>query len=406
MSKLRFPEWAQQLEEPWRYTVVYGGRGGGKSYTVAEKLIQWSMTTEEHRGCAYGVLRQFQDSIRDSNYSLIVDRIEQANLEDDFYITKTELLSKRLDIKFLFAGLDRSIDSIKGKHRLVIGWLEEGQTIKREALDKLFPTVREEGSRIIITMNPESTADPVWKEFIEEKRPNTKLIQVGYDDNPWISKTFVADADLMRERDFDNWRHIYGGECRKISKASIFGDKIVVKDFDESEFLDEELAYGFDVGYGKSQSSVVKCYLHDDTIYLADMIYLSRPHMDELMMAVQRFVPRGKTVRVDSASPETVDMLIRMNVAAVATKKGAGSVSTGISWLRSRKAIVIKPSLTDAIQELPKYSYKVDNNGDISPEINKNTPAHIPDSIRYAFEPQILTGTNKVVNPLAAIFGE
>ena len=37
--RVQLPEWADKLNAPARYKVMYGGRGGGKSWTIARALL-------------------------------------------------------------------------------------------------------------------------------------------------------------------------------------------------------------------------------------------------------------------------------------------------------------------------------------------------------------------------------
>ena len=39
MSEIRIPKIFKPLDEPYRYKVMYGGRGSAKTWTVARKLI-------------------------------------------------------------------------------------------------------------------------------------------------------------------------------------------------------------------------------------------------------------------------------------------------------------------------------------------------------------------------------
>ena len=70
--RIDIPEWQMQLFKPYRYKVIYGGRGSGKSYAVADALI----LTTCSRKCLIVCGREFQKSIKDSVHSLISGRIE------------------------------------------------------------------------------------------------------------------------------------------------------------------------------------------------------------------------------------------------------------------------------------------------------------------------------------------
>ena len=68
--------WQDGLYEPYRYKIIYGGRGSGKSYAVAEVLIIKSLQKKHLILCG----REFQNSIKESVHSLLTQRIEALNL--------------------------------------------------------------------------------------------------------------------------------------------------------------------------------------------------------------------------------------------------------------------------------------------------------------------------------------
>ena len=67
-----------------RYKVLYGGRGGGKSTPVADTLA----TRGSKEALRVLCTREMQNSIKDSVYRLLCDRIEFLGLLDDYIIQK------------------------------------------------------------------------------------------------------------------------------------------------------------------------------------------------------------------------------------------------------------------------------------------------------------------------------
>ena len=72
MADMQIPEaFAPLLTERWRYKFYYGGRGGGKSYAFADSLVLLGAQKKIFVAC----LREIQDSIKDSVYKLLKERI-------------------------------------------------------------------------------------------------------------------------------------------------------------------------------------------------------------------------------------------------------------------------------------------------------------------------------------------
>ena len=64
--------------EAWRVKFYYGGRGGCKSYAFADSLLLLGRQKKLFIAC----LREIQDSIKDSVYKLLCDRISAWGLND------------------------------------------------------------------------------------------------------------------------------------------------------------------------------------------------------------------------------------------------------------------------------------------------------------------------------------
>jgi phage terminase large subunit len=71
VAKAEFPVKLACLFEPNRYKVLYGGRGGAKSWGVARALLIKAAKDPLRVLCA----REFQVSIKDSVHKLLTDQI-------------------------------------------------------------------------------------------------------------------------------------------------------------------------------------------------------------------------------------------------------------------------------------------------------------------------------------------
>ena len=82
-----FPPKFEPLFEPHRYKVYHGGRGGAKSYSFAQAAILDAYSTKHRWLCT----REFQNSVKDSVYQILVDTISRFELEPWFRITQSEI---------------------------------------------------------------------------------------------------------------------------------------------------------------------------------------------------------------------------------------------------------------------------------------------------------------------------
>lgn len=203
MPKMKIPEVLLPLvSKRKRFKIVVGGRGSGKSHTVADICLMDAQT----KGVKVGCFREFQVSIKDSVKSLLEDEIDSLGLEG--FVSKDTEIEHSNGARFVFKGLARNVDSVKsmsGFDRFII---EEAQTISKKSIEVLTPTLREEESEIWMIANPGSTEDPFsqrflvpyWDHLIRDGFYEDDLhliIVCNYKDNPFFPEV------LEKERLFD-----------------------------------------------------------------------------------------------------------------------------------------------------------------------------------------------------------
>ena len=104
--KVQFPEKVGFLSEPHRYKVLYGGRGGIKSWSIAQHLLIAGAKHSLRIPCA----RETMQSIRDSVHQLLEDQIQRLGLQAYYEVQKAEIIGRRNQTSFTFHGLrDQSV---------------------------------------------------------------------------------------------------------------------------------------------------------------------------------------------------------------------------------------------------------------------------------------------------------
>lgn len=189
------------------YIEIKGGRGGGKSESVAQALILLSRV----ESCGILCTREVQKSMKDSVYKMLVDWIIKYNLGDEFNITRDTIKNTYTGCYFIFMGMAAAIqaDTLKSLKGIKIVWYEEAQTATKASLIKLDPTIRIPGRKLIFTMNENSTNDAVIKYL--EKRKKVYRIYVTYLDNQYCPQVLIDQAEEMKELDYDEFLHTWMG---------------------------------------------------------------------------------------------------------------------------------------------------------------------------------------------------
>src|SRR5574344_1814370 len=96
-------EFKRLFDKDWREAAVYGGRYSLKSHTVARILLIRARQEKIRVGC----FREFQNSITESSYQLLVDLINKYELTD-FRITNNSIINTINGSDFLFKGLKQN----------------------------------------------------------------------------------------------------------------------------------------------------------------------------------------------------------------------------------------------------------------------------------------------------------
>lgn len=378
---VQLPEWAECLFQPSRYKAIYGGRGSGKSHSVAAALVLQASQKPLRILCA----REIQKSIKDSSKRLLDDKIEAMGLRSFFESTDTEIRGKNGSL-FLFAGVRTNPDSIKSMEGIDRFWGEEASRFSQRSLDLIIPTIRKEDSEIWLTWNPERADDPVDAKFRGEDGPppDTILRQVNWSDNPWFPEPLRQEMAWDRQRDTDLYLHVWEGHYRKVSDALVFKNWRIEECEPEPG---ETLRFGIDFGFAKDPTVGVRCWMRGRNLYVDYEAYQVECEIDrtpDLLMTIPE-IEKWPAV-ADSSRPETISYLRRNGLPKLLPSvKGAGSVEDGVEFLRSFD-IIVHPRCRHVIDELGNYSYKVDEHtGDILP-IFEDKNNHVIDALRYALE--------------------
>lgn len=214
-----FPAYEEYLQ-PARYKIAYGGRGSGKTRTVVTIL-----TNNVMQGWRVVCFREIMETIEDSVYQEFVADIHRRGIAQYFNILKTQIECPASGGVIKFSGIkanQKRLDSqkLKGFSDFDCAWLEEADAVSKESWDALIPTIRKDGSEIWATFNPKSILDETYKRFVSQRiYPDYKdgrrfciVKKINHTDNPLFPQELRDDMELMKETDFDAYRHIYLGE--------------------------------------------------------------------------------------------------------------------------------------------------------------------------------------------------
>ena len=392
------PKLRAVFEGEARYRGARGGRGSGKTrgfalMTAVRGDVFASMGVMGMILCG----REFQNSLDDSSFA----EVRAAILSDPYLRTRWEIGRQFIrhvtgKVEYAFSGLRHNIESIKGKSRILIAWVDEAEQVSELSWRTLIPTVREQQSpeeaargvfwtsEIWVTYNPAKETSATNLRFNLQVTPDMKIVELNWDDNPWFPDV-LNDERLrdLRARPLD-YKHIWEGAYRSRSDAQVFTNWRV------DEFTSPPASvfrFGADWGFAVDPTVLVRGYLDGRTFYIDHEAYKVGCEVDKTPDLFDQ-VPLSREFRItaDSARPEVVSYMRRHGFPKITPAiKGKGSIEDGVSFMQSFD-IVVHPRCVNVIRELGSYAYKIDKQTEEVLPMLDDKDNHTIDAIRYALE--------------------
>lgn len=204
----------KQLND-FRYFLLEGGRGSAKSQSVARLILYLAEQMPLRIVCG----RETQKSIDESVYTILCDLIRQYDLFFEIFTTK--IVHKGTGATIRFKGFrEQGSVNIKGLEGVDILWVDEAQSITKQTLDIILPTIRKENSKIFFTMNRFLRNDAVYEQVAP--REDCLHININFDDNPFLPDVLKEEARQCLERSQKDYEHIWLGHPLDVAEDYLF----------------------------------------------------------------------------------------------------------------------------------------------------------------------------------------
>ena len=228
-AKVRFPAKLKCLfvPEKSRYRILYGGRGGSKSWNIARALLLKGCENTIRVLCA----REFQTSIKDSVHKLLSDQIQLMELTAHYEVTQTTIRGIN-GTEFIFAGIKNNTNNIKSIEGIDVCWVEEAQSVSPNSWNVLVPTIRKADSDIWISFNPELPTDETWKRFVLNPPENAVVQKINWSDNPWFPEVLDLERRNLQARDTEAYNNVWEGIPRQTIDGAIFAKEMTMAELE------------------------------------------------------------------------------------------------------------------------------------------------------------------------------
>lgn len=353
----------KKLDNSYRYTLCYGGRGSAKSFHVAIYLLMLTYKPGE-------VILFTRYTMTSAQMSIIPEfreKIAMYGMEAAFDVSGATITNRVTGSKIIFSGIKTSSGNQTAKLKSIAGltcWVldEAEEMVNPKDFEKIDDSIRTKGgsNRVILVFNPTDVEHWLYKSFFESgQRKDTTYIHTSYLDNlDNLDNSFVRKAERVKKEDPVHYRHNYLGEFSAIID-SIFPRGYTVYD-DEEE--GGTMCLGGDFGFSDHPTAVVKVRLDKNNLYLREVVYEEGLTNREISEAIPEQLRREICV-FDSAEKKSIVELRRLNINAYPAKKGPDSVTYSIRAIQGLNVYIHKDSV-NLQSEWTKYRWAKMANGE------------------------------------------
>lgn len=297
---------------------------------------------------------------------------------------------------FLFSGLStQTINSIKSLEGVDMVWVEEAQTVRDSSWGLLIPTIRKQGSRFILTMNPMLESDATSQRFLIDPPPDCLAVKVNWRDNPWFPPELEAERIYHKDRFPDTYDHVWEGAHLPAIQGAIFFGEIQTA---ETNGRLRDVPYDpmlkvhtfWDLGRADS-TAIIMCQVVGSEIRIFDFIEDSNKALSHYVAELQErrynwgddYIPHDGFHRRLETGRSTADLLQGFGRSVQRTPDVG--VLTGIQTAREvfPRVYIDKTRCATLITHLKNYRWDVPANDKDATRPRHDEHSHAADAWRY-----------------------
>lgn len=386
-----------QPESLPRYTIMTGGRGSAKSFTISLFLCDAISRYENWK------VLFTRYTLKSAEISIIPEFLQKLDLlgeSQSCHITKTSITHKGTGSQIIFSGIKTQsgnqtakLKSIPGVNCFVVDEAEE--FVSEADFDTINNSIRIKGipNLIFLVLNPQSINHWIWDRFLKESHrtiqvngvavqmstlPGVNHIHSTYHDNiDHLDEGYLDEIQDLKERNPEKWANVFGGRWRDRAQGVIF-ENWTEGDFDNNL----QYIYGLDEGFFPDPLAIIKVAINKRTkkIYCQEIAYSQRLSTDDVRTVLQEKIRNKRDLIVADDKGRLIGDLSRDGWNIKKAYKWPGSIRDGIRNIQDWE-IIVDPESYNLKNELNNYIW---NDRKASIPVDDNN--HLIDPLRYAFE--------------------
>lgn len=383
----------------WRYAILMGGRGNGRSGTASRYCVSQLLSKEYTRGA---IMRATREDIRASCWSEIMDRINEQKIQNSFRITDNDMFIERGQNSIRAHGFRASSGSLTARLKSLAGyslvWAEEAEEIGEDEFRTLDDTLRtvQGRIRIILTLNTPPKNHWILKKWFDLipsdvqgfyipklKEDSKDVIYIG---GTWRENEPNLDPHTIeRYKDYKKinpsyYSQVIEGLSPEEVRGKIYSGWQVI----DAVPLEARLVkFGVDWGWYPDPLAIVAVYYYNGG-YIVDEVIYGTNIEDEMAANAIKSINGWRTVTAvcGADEPKSIEVMRKYGIQAEKTTIGAGSVEYRIKTTSSKKIFVTRRSV-NVWNSYENYSWAEDRDGNPKGEPN-HYMSDCMDAVSYA----------------------
>lgn len=379
----------------WRYGIIMGGRGNGRSGTASRYSVSQLLGKEYTRGA---IMRAVREDIRASCWGEIIDRVSEQEIANQFHIVDNDMLIERGDNSLRAHGFRASSGSLTARLKSLAGynfiWNEEAEETGEEEFRTLDDTLRTVKGRIriVLTLNTPARNHWIlrkWFDLIPSSVPGFSIPKLKADAKDVI---FIGGSWKENEPNLDKHTIERYKEYKYTNPAYYYQvieglspDEVRGKIFTGWQLIDSIpkearlIRFGEDFGWYPDPACAVAIYYWNGS-YIVDELAYGNYLSNEYLAGEIKKVGNAIT-SADSAEPKSIAEQRKYGINVQGVEKGKDSVNFRIKTTSLKKIYVTRRS-KNVWESYENYRWAEDKDGNPKGE-PEHTWSHAMDAVMY-----------------------
>ncbi len=379
----------------WRYAILMGGRGNGRSGSASRYAISRLLGKEYTRGA---IMRATREDIRASCWGELMDRLREQEITTNFKVVDNEMFLEIGKNSLRAHGFRSSSGSLTARLKSLAGynfvWVEETEEIGEQEFRTLDDTLRTVKGKIRLLLSLNTPPKNHWilrkwfdlepsdiqGFYIPKLKEDAK--DVLYIPGTWrenevnLDKSTIARYQQYKYSNPNYFYQVIEGLSPDEVRGKIFTGWQLIDSLPKEARL---LRFGEDFGWYPDPACVVAIYYWNGS-YIIDEVAYGTELTNEFLAEQIRKVGNAEVI-ADSAEPKSIAEQNNYHIVVRGTPKGKDSVNFRIQVTSTKKILVTKRSV-NVWASYENYAWAEDKDG--NPKgIPLHQYSHAMDAVMY-----------------------